>query len=263
MSANTFTISSTWEPRVETPETLGRRMLKSLDSLADINRYFREWWFLDSRVSVVDMIENGVEDIHVPLLPLDSMRARMSEIVEYGVRKDDDGKPEPEGGYWITAFNSKTEGLPYRVCLSAHGGGVVDPRAGLRVAKFETESDPERVIVSYPEFKFVMRSIVSAWEVSRAQAYSDDLRKLWSGTSFDLAWMTYLSPKLAKNVTPPGDVLVERHGDGGLLMIAAEETFDTGNPKHMAAARSILSSLSDLNAEMEAEAKRLWPTRRL
>jgi hypothetical protein len=34
---------------------------------------------------------------------------------------------------------------------------------------------------------------------------------------------------------------------GGLLLIAAEETFDTANPRHMAAARAIREALTPLN----------------
>jgi len=75
----------------------------------------------------------------------------------------------------------------------------------------------------------------------------------------DLAWMTYLSPPRARKVTPPRGVLVEHTDDGGLLMMAAEETFDTANPKHMAAARSILASLTELNAEFERMWQLLWP----
>ncbi len=270
MNAKQFTISSTWDPRPETPETLGKRMLRNLDALIDISPYFGEWWFLDFRDDIEDMIEGGLDEAEIVRrisghdVPLENARGRMTEVVEYGVRRDDDWQPEPAGGYSITAVNSLADSSDH-VSLSAHGGGIVDPRAGLRCAGFETADDPEPSIVSYPVFKAVLKSIISAWEVGWADAYSDDLRKLWHEPhpySLDLAWMTYLSPPLARKVTPPPDVLVERTDDGGLLMIAAEETFDTANPKHMAAARSIQASLAGLNAEMEAEADRLWPARR-
>jgi hypothetical protein len=67
-----------------------------------------------------------------------------------------------------------------------------------------------------------------------------------------------LSEPLARKIAPPDDVLVEHAGDGGLLMIAAEEKFDTANPSHMAAARSILRSVQSLNDEFEREAAD-WP----
>jgi hypothetical protein len=153
------------------------------------------------------------------------------------------------------------------VVLNARGGGVVDPRAGLRLAEFYTHPNvaPDRSIVSYPVFRAVLLSVVSAWDVRHAQAYSADLSKLWNQPSkrfLDLAWMTYVEPALAKKVAPPRDVLVERTDDGGLLMIAAEETFDTSNPAHMAAARRIMNALARVNAEEEKTWERLWPRRR-
>jgi hypothetical protein len=41
--------------------------------------------------------------------------------------------------------------------------------------------------------------------------------------------------------------------DGGLLMAATEETFNGDNPKHMAAARSIVASLEPFNAKQLEE----------
>lgn len=270
MSANQFTISSGWEPRRETPETLGERTLKNLDALTNISPYFAHWWFNDLRISAEEMVEKELELSEIKKiffesrLPLEKVRNRMVDVVNYGVRRNDFRNPEPGGGYSIIASTDDSN-PSLCVTLSAHGGGVVDPRAGLRFANFQTDynNSADPAIVSYPVFRAALMSIVSAWDVGDAQAYSAELCDLWDepSKSFDLAWMTYLSPKLASKVVPPNDVVVERYSNGGLLLVAAEETFDTANPKHMAAARSILASLAELNAEMEAEAKRLWPSR--
>jgi len=117
----------------------------------------------------------------------------------------------------------------------------------------------------YPVFKAALNAIVDEWQVDYARAYPEDLktfRRRPDPLTFDLAWMTYLSPKFARNVAAPDGMRVERTRDGGLLMIAADETFDTSNPKHMAAAESIRTALAGLNARLEAEYERLWPTRR-
>jgi hypothetical protein len=269
MNGRRFSVVSGWQPRPESSETMGHRLLTNLEALADVSPYFGDWWLADHRVSIEDMIEQDIDpDVVAKILresqvPLEEARNRMAEVVEYGVRRDDDGVPEPEGGYGVSAFNyNDTEDPPYGVTLSAHGAGVANPRAGLRYAQLETVDNPDPAIVAYPIFSAVLKSIVAAWDVRYAQAYSKALSGLWKKPNkpfFDLSWMTYLSPELGQKVTPPGDVLVERMGDGGLLLIAAAETFDTNNPKHMAAARSILASLADLNAEMEAEYERLWP----
>jgi hypothetical protein len=260
---NQFSISSSWEPRLDSAERLGQRTLQNLDVLERINPYFCNWNFLDLRRDPREMTEDNVHEF---LYPLDEMRGHMTAMVENGVRLNDDREPEPAGGYSVSVCTENPDPSLY-VTLFARGGGVVDPRAGLRFAQFDTSRTvaPDRTIVSYPVFKAVLLSIVSAWDVRHAQAYSDDLSKMWNQPSkhfLDLAWMTYLEPALAQKVAPPRDVLVERTDDGGLLMIAAEETFDTANPAHMAAARSISKALAGVNAEEEKEWERLWPRRR-
>jgi hypothetical protein len=267
MNEKRFSIFSSWDPRPETPAGLGLRMLKNLDLLSRISPYFKDWWFMDHSLNVEDMLDEDddviEEKLRESLRPLTTMRGRMTEMVELGVRRGDFGEPEPNGGYTITADNS-IDASPHYVSLQAHGGGIVDPRAGYRSAVLETAADPDPAIIAYPLFKEVLKSLVAAWDVRHAQAYSGMLEKLWNEPSklfLDLAWMTYLSPELAEEVTPPSDVLVEHMDGGGLLLIAAEETFDTDNPKHVAAARSILKALEDVNAVHEEDCERLWPSR--
>jgi hypothetical protein len=65
--------------------------------------------------------------------------------------------------------------------------------------------------------------------------------------NFDLDWMVYLSAPLAARIAPPKNVAFERMEGGGLLLIAAEETFDTENPQHMAASHAIRDALAPLN----------------
>lgn len=86
-----------------------------------------------------------------------------------------------------------------------------------------------------------MATLVSIWGVSRARTFSDELMQYWDEPpfNFDLNWMVYLSAPLARQSAPPAVVLVERTEDGGLYLIAAEKTFDTENPRHMAAAHRI------------------------
>jgi hypothetical protein len=264
MSSNRFEILSTWDPRPETPETLGQRMLHNLDALSDISPWFRNWRFIDLTFDVKQLLEvDDLEAVEIPTFPLEDVRDFISEVVERGVRRGDDREPEPAGGYTIVAHNGERDG-PNFVSLGGRGGGILDPRAGLRYAGLETSSTDaaDLAIVAYPVFKAALLSVASAWDVGHAQAFSHDMRKYWNEPfkwEFDLAWMTYLPADLARKVSPPRDVVVERTNDGGLLLIAAEETFDVKNARHMAAARSILASLADLNAEMRAKAERLWP----
>lgn len=251
MKTNRFNIFSSWEPREESPEQLGQRMLNTLDALFQLSPLFENWWFLNFSRPLWEMNENTVHEF---LFPLEEVRTRMTKMVELGVRKNDDRKPEPAGGYSISASNFIGDS-PHGASVSAHGGGIVDPRAGRRNAEFQTPSheaaDP--VIVAYPMFKAILKSIVSAWDVSYAQAYSSELQGLWGEEVpfYKLSWMTYLSPSRAAQIEPPTDVIVERTEDGGLLMIAAEETFNVANSEHVAAAQRIQRALAPLNAEEE------------
>ena len=260
MTSNRYKIGGTWNPRPETPESLGRRMMATLDGLTDVSPYFTEWWFTNLDVDIEALIESGLDPDEIisragSPQPFDEVRTQMTAIVERGVRRGDDREPEPAGGYGISAFNFDGENEPpYGAVVSAHGGGIVDPRAGLRFAELETAENPDPAIVSYPIFRAALKALASAWEVDYAHAYSKDLRRLWrqpDALTLDLAWMTWLSPRLAQNIAPPGNAVVERTADGGLLLIAAEETFDVANPRHMAAARSIATCLAELNARFD------------
>jgi len=94
-----------------------------------------------------------------------------------------------------------------------------------------------------------------------AQVYSRDLAQLWDPILplCNLSWMVYLSAPLARQITVPADIVVERLTDGGLILIAAEETFDVANPDHVARAWCIVKAMELLNAEeAERKAKRRW-----
>jgi hypothetical protein len=59
--------------------------------------------------------------------------------------------------------------------------------------------------------------------------------------------MQYLSPPLARLVTPPATSVNDYLPNGGLLMSATNETFRVDNPSHMAVARDIAAATAPLN----------------
>jgi hypothetical protein len=66
--------------------------------------------------------------------------------------------------------------------------------------------------------------------------------------TFARSWIQYLCPQLASLVTPPpAPAIVEHLPNRGLLMSATTETFDVGNPEHMAAAGDIAAAIAPLN----------------
>lgn len=251
MSGNPFNVGgpSTWSE--ESTQLLGQRFLRTLDELAQINRHFQSW---------------GITDLEGPpretgFFRLEDVRSTFSEIVERGVSKDDFGDPDPRFGYTISAFNHfetlKTD--TFSVGLRATGAGTV-PGLSTRGARFDTGSDkyPDPEIVAYPVFKSVLLTLVQNWELTFALAHSAELSREWDYPrfNFDLPWMLYLSAPLASQIVPPPDICVEYMRDGGLLMIAAEETFDTNNADHMTAAYRIRDTMAPLNDLEEHERKK-------
>lgn len=122
---------------------------------------------------------------------------------------------------------------------------------------FSTEYDviPDPALVTYPVFRSVMMAMVQVWGAVSADAFSSDLidacelndkHNVLRKRLFRPSWMTYLDAPRAALITPPAGVLCERTPDGGLLLIAAEETFDVANPRHMAAAWAISDALASL-----------------
>ncbi len=252
MAVNHFHVRSNWKPRVELPEELGVRTLRSLDSISALSPLFRDWIFLDLFRDPFEMTEENIGEF---LFPLEKVRLQLTEIVKRGARKDDFGGHDPRGGYGISVSNSNVSDAQ-RVTFSAHGGALVSWTGPRRDACFDTDTEPDPAIVAYPLFKSVLLAIVASWDVDFAQAFSSELVRLWGDAILpfcDLSWMVYLSAPLATRIVIPTDVVIERTDDGGLLMIAAEETFDAANPSHVAAARSIVAALEPLNAELTKE----------
>jgi hypothetical protein len=251
--ANHFIIDARRMPRDESPEELGERTLRCLDAIVPLHPAFHDWEFIRRSRDPDEMEEDNYREF---LWPLDQARLRMTDVVDkWAIMVDDFGQPEPKDGYSILACNLFASPSQV-VSLGVRGGGLMRWTGAMRKATFDTnmthEADP--TIVSYPVFKSVLMAIISCWDVEFAQVYSHDLVELWEPILplFNLSWMVYLSAPLAQKITLPADVLVERLADGGLIMIAAEETFDVANSKHLARARSILNALEPLNAE-EAE----------
>jgi hypothetical protein len=56
--------------------------------------------------------------------------------------------------------------------------------------------------------------------------------------------MRYLCPALARQAKPPPSAIVEHLPNCGILLSAAEQTFDVNNPQQVAAADEIASALA-------------------
>ena len=90
--------------------------------------------------------------------------------------------------------------------------------------------------------------LAETWEATWVRAAPADMSEHWGTTrAFRAACMSYVSPRLARLVTPPAGVVAERRLNGGLFMAAVPAMFRTADPRHFAAARAMEAALATLN----------------
>jgi hypothetical protein len=63
---------------------------------------------------------------------------------------------------------------------------------------------------------------------------------------FNGGWITYLAAPFAAKIVPPRSAKCEA-ANGGLMMVATEETFQVDNPAHMSVASEIDAALAPIN----------------
>ena len=185
------------------------------------------------------------EDEQPRLIPLDTARKRIAEIVETGVTYNDFNEPEPMYGYSVLG----TAGArgPRRVAFSADTGGQF-----LELSFGEHNLASDLSIVTYPLFKAGLLAISEAWDArwAYAQAYRNEVVKVpvdfapgvpafridtatqvpidpaFPKSMFHVPWIIYLSAKYVAGVALAREILTERTPDGGLLMSATTDRLD-------------------------------------
>ncbi len=227
-----------WSSRQESPEELALRIRQLVSRFQHITPHLASWfvWISKHEVRSVDFT-----------------LASLTKAIADKVLRDDFGNPSATGGYSFWAVNNDKPGFkPLGLTLMLHGGGPSRNFVHLDTDPFVV---PDPAIVTYPIFKEALLVMGETFESVWGWAYPADLIDLWpevprsrSGPVLRLAWITYVSSRLARLITPPASAIVERRPDGGLLMAATKETFDTSNPNHLAVAREILEACALLNA---------------
>lgn len=241
MKGNRFKILLYWKSRKLTPEDIADLMLRSLDALSAICPFCENWW----------VVERGVPLEEIRTFPLEDVRSIMTKIVEQGVSRDDFGEPEPFGGYSVSAINNRGDGpaSPRSVGFNVRGGGgMKTPRSGTAMLDTGYQQIPDPSIITYSNFKAILLALSAIFTPDYAFVTPVNLPSLLNPRPFfGLTWMTYLSVPLASRIELPTSIKVETDPDGGVLMIAAEETFDIANAEHMAGARAIAQAVKPLN----------------
>jgi hypothetical protein len=134
-------------PADEKPAVTGAKYLKTLDSLSGIDPLFADWQ-LNRNWKIT-------EDERPRLLPLDTARNCIAEIVESGVVHDDFNEPTPGYGYHVAAMAGARG--PRHVTFSAWTG---DQTFELSFGEHDIASDLS--IVAYPLFKAALLAISAA-----------------------------------------------------------------------------------------------------
>lgn len=226
-----FEIFWSWTPRKETPEQIYGRMTSSIEALSAINPVFRSW-------KVIDMAQGFQSLLGGRSMPRPANAAM--------------GEPSAPAGFMVLAADDLMSWPEGMAMMCAGAGRMTLP--GMVGLTFKTDAraaDP--TITTYSAFKNLMMSLVPVWNCTFAQAYTSSLRaKLKGGEPFGSSWMTYLSPDLS-DIDPPQDVAIEDTEDYGLLLSAAEQTFDVQSTQHLAAAESLQMALAPLNRKLRPD----------
>jgi hypothetical protein len=238
--AASYDISAFWGPRLETPEELAARWIELMARLQAVDPLLAHWYDADFR--------------NAPIVPYVPDKARVAKMIAAGVLRSDQGKPDPFHGYHITAYTTAAwRRSPRRLCVDLLAGNA-DPYS-TNAASLSTDFDtvPDPAIITYEIFKSAVLALGECFDAAGVRAYPSDLSSFWTKIggrrkAIDLAWISYIAPRFAAQITPPSSAIVEYQPDGGLLMAATDETFVTSNPAHLAVSRDIEAACAPFNA---------------
>ena len=257
-----FVINSYWGPRPETPVEIAARCQTLLNRLAAISPKFSGWNFV-GRKPPPQGRQQGRMDTPAErywrgsytIAADDLSDATLIRLVEAGIHRDDDGVPDPELGYRFSAF-ARSRRDPDGMSLRIHAGCWTSAPFYTNTVHIETRPpcDKNQAWLTLSVLKAAMLAVATTWDATWASVYPDDLGELWTPAyikrrpTFQMAWITYLSPRFAQMITPPNSAIVEYTPRGGIVMTASRQRFDVTNPTHMAVAREIEAALAPINA---------------
>jgi len=228
-----------WQGRAETPEELAVRWLKLIARFQTIDPIFAHWYVWP--------------DIHHPL-PFDTDVATLAEKIAADVATSDTGEPLPRLGYhFFTRNNMASKRGPRSFQIDMFAGSPIDFPLNRISLRTDYGVAPDSDLVTYRIFKSALLALAETFEATIGLGGPANITDFWpkpwdARRGLPLAWISYVAPRFASLITPPASAVVERRPDGGLLMAATDETFDTANPKHLAVARDIEAAAAPFNA---------------
>lgn len=247
-----YFIRSGWRGRVDTPDAIGVKFLKTLDALTGIDPIFTSWKISDMR--------------NMSLLSLATARPRIAGVIEDNVVRNDFDEPSPAYGYHAVARAGEFK-HPRSVRFTADAGGKNSGGTNLEFGECYDVA-PDLAIITYHLFKAALLAINAIWGApwacaqafrSGAVAVPMDLGGLpgsriesvtqvpldptFPYSIFHIPWIAYLSEPFASGLRLSPETLGERTPDGGILMIATEDRLDPNNPEHVRRARIIAETM--------------------
>lgn len=236
-----YEILAYWGPRPESSLDIAPRILRMHDALTEIDPLFASWSWI-SRTKAIPMTSLTVE--------------KVAALLEKEGRNLSDFEREPivDFGYSFGTYNDHRG--PCQTHVSGNAGAYTGSATldNLVTVVFRAREPANAALINYRVFRATLLVLVKTWNATWAYArpYAlDDLlpsfEKKRATPSFHGGWLTYLAAPFAAKITPPRSAKRERV-NGGLLMVATEQTFQVDNPAHVAVARDIDAALAPINA---------------
>ncbi len=256
-----FHINSYWGRRPETPAQIAARCRDLLERLATISPIFTGWTYVgwkdpprDQRYEGPEALDEYYRDRTETFVLGQPSSIDLIPLIESGVAHDND-EPDPYLGYSFSVFTCSGDD-PNHVSLKVRAANLSPAKSYTNGAIIETQPlcAENQSWLALSTLKPALIAIAETCDVTWAAIYPTDLMELWPKRSamprptFKLAWVTYLSPRFAPLITPPRGAFVEYTPQGGIVLVATRDRFDTANPLHVAAARRIEAAIAPINA---------------
>ena len=237
-----FSIHANWGSDGLSPKVIGEKTLATLDQLEPLSSAMTNWMLVD------EIAQDGV--------PLAEMRTDMTAFVERNVNELDWGETPGAEGYTMIAIGSEIvseERSSDAAHLMLTAGNVALNSAKFTIGAIDLPNNYS--LITYPIFKGALEAIAANWPCPWLLAYTYNSeaapvdapdRGAEEGRSpFEVAWIAYLSPKLAAGLSPPDTLACERTAGGGVILSAIQGLIDQDNPDHMHRSRLLEAILED------------------
>jgi len=242
MNYNDYEIRGYWGSDGLAPEVIGDNTIDMLEQLMPLDPALSGWELFDEPTQK-----------SVPLL---DAQKDMTAFVRRNLDTSDWDGASGGKGYDILAFGgdwSNDERTSRSISITLTAGNAWRNSATFRVGW--PTLPPDYSLITYPIYEVALKAIASSWPCPwlLATFYSNDEApidttmeaKRQNRSPFDVAWIAYLSPRLAAGLTPSADLAPERTPGGGLLLSAAQGLIDQRNPEHMRRSRMLEAILED------------------